>query len=83
MNEEEVAANFSFLTVEEAEGKDLGLIRKQRKIAESSMMDGISNKVFVWGLNDRHQLGNSQSDTKVVYMSMLIVNYFSIPTYTK
>ncbi len=66
MNEEEVAANFSFLTMEEVEGKgEVGLIRSQRKMAEGSLIDGHSNEVFVWGLNDRHQLGNAQSDTKV------------------
>ena len=66
MNEEEAAANFSFLSVEEMEGgKDVGLIRRQRKMAEGSLMDSNSNKVFVWGLNDRHQLGSSQLDNKV------------------
>ena len=59
-----MAASFSFLTVEEAE-KEVGLIRKQRRIAEGMPMDGHSNKVFVWGLNDHHQLGTAQSDAKV------------------
>lgn len=63
MNEEEVAANFSFLSIEEVEGRDVGLIRRQRKMAEG---DSNSCKVFVWGLNDRHQLGNPQSDNKVM-----------------
>lgn len=65
MNEEEAAANFSFLSVEDMDGKDGGLIRKQRKMAEGSLMDSVSCKVFVWGLNDRQQLGSSQSDSKV------------------
>lgn len=65
MNEEEAAANFSFLSVEEVEGRDVGLIRRQRKMAEGSLMDNNSSKVFVWGLNDRHQLGSSHSDSKV------------------
>ena len=65
MNEEEVAANFSFLSVEDVEGKDMGLIRKRRKMAEGSLMDSVSCKVFVWGLNDRHQLDSSQPDSKV------------------
>ena len=60
MNEEEAAANFSFLSVEEVENKDVGLIRRQRKIAEGSLMDVNTAKVFVWGLNDRHQLGGVQ-----------------------
>lgn len=65
MNEEEVAANFSFLSVEDMDGKDVGLIRKQRKMAEGSLMDSVSCKVFVWGLNDRQQLGSSQPESKV------------------
>lgn len=65
MNEEEVAANFSFLSVEEVEGKDVGLIRRQRRMAEGSLMDSVSCKVFVWGLNDRQQLGSSQQENKV------------------
>lgn len=65
MNEEEAAANFSFLSVEEAEWKDVGFIRKQRKMAEGSLLDSHSCKVFVWGLNDKHQLGSAQSEGKV------------------
>jgi E3 ubiquitin-protein ligase HERC2 len=64
MNEEEAAANFSFLSVEEVEGKDVGLIRKQRRMAEG-LMDSVSCKVFAWGLNDRQQLGSSQTENKV------------------
>ena len=64
MNEEEAAASFSFLSVEEADGRDGGLIRRQRRMAEGSL-DGNACKVFVWGLNDRHQLGSSQSENKV------------------
>ena len=63
MNEDEVAANFSFLTVEDVP-KESGLIRSQRKKAESAQ-DSHANKVFVWGLNDRTQLGSSISETKV------------------
>ena len=65
MNEEEAAASFSFLSVEEVEGKEVGLIRRQRKIDESLLGDGNPFKVFVWGLNDKHQLGCVQSDNKV------------------
>jgi len=64
MNEEEVAASFSLLSVEEAEGKEVGLIRRQRKIDETQG-DGSPFKVYVWGLNDKHQLGCLQSDSKV------------------
>lgn len=72
MNEEEAAANFSFLSVEEVESKDVGLIRRQRKIAEGSLMDSNSTKVFVWGLNDRHQLGGGiQLDSKVSWIVLL------------
>ena len=66
MNEDEVAASFSFLTVDETEAKEPGLVRKQRKKAEGSL-DSHSNKVFVWGLNDRSQLGSGNSDSKVGY----------------
>ena len=65
MNEEEVAASFSLLSVEEAEGKEVGLIRRQRKIDESQQGDCSPFRVFVWGLNDKHQLGCLQSDIKV------------------
>ena len=63
MNEDEVAANFTFLTFEDA-SKDTSLVRKQRKKTESSL-DSHANKVFVWGLNDRTQLGSGVSETKV------------------
>ena len=43
--------------------QDAGLVRRQRRKAES--LDMHSNKVFVWGLNDRMQLGSSLSETKV------------------
>jgi len=63
MNEDEVAASFSFLTVED-NSKDTSLVRRHRRKAESAL-DIHSNKVFVWGLNDRMQLGSGLSDTKV------------------
>ncbi len=65
MNEEEAAASFSFLSVEEVEGKEVGLIRRQRKIDENQFSDGNPFRVFVWGLNDKHQLGCVHSDSKV------------------
>ena len=43
--------------------QDAGLVRRQRRKAES--LDMHSNKVFVWGLNDRMQLGSGLSETKV------------------
>ena len=64
MNEDEVAANFSFLTVDESESKESGLVRKTRRKTEGGT-DSHSNKVFVWGLNDRSQLGSGNSDSKV------------------
>ncbi len=64
MNEDEVAASFSFLTVDESESKESGLVRKQRKKTEGGT-DSHSNKVFVWGLNDRSQLGSGNSESKV------------------
>ena len=63
MNEDELAANFSFLTVEEAQN-DSGVVRRQRKKTEASQ-EGHANLVFVWGLNDRVQLGGGGSDPKV------------------
>ena len=69
MNEEEAAANFSFLTMEEVEGREVGLIRRQRKIDESLIGDSSPYKVFVWGLNDRHQLSYTQADVKDVKVS--------------
>ena len=62
MNEDEVAANFSFLTVEEESGREAGVLRQQQKKAEQAL-DGC--KVFVWGLNDRSQLGTGMVETKV------------------
>ncbi len=63
MNEDEVAANFSFLTVEEGQ-KDSGVVRSQRMKTESGA-DQHANKVFMWGLNDRTQLGSGVAETKV------------------
>ena len=63
MNEDEVAANFSFLAMDETSAKDLGLVRKHHSKAEGAL--DTHNKVFVWGLNDRGQLGSEISETKV------------------
>ena len=63
MNEDEVAANFSFLAMDETTAKDSGLVRKHRSKAEGTM--DTHNKVFVWGLNDRGQLGSEIGDSKV------------------
>ncbi len=63
MNEDEVAASFSFLTVEE-EQKDNGFVRSHRKKTETPV-DRHANKVFIWGLNDRTQLGSGVPETKV------------------
>ena len=62
MNEDEVAANFSFLAMDEST-KDAGLVRKHRSKAEGVV--DTHNKVFVWGLNDRGQLGSELTDSKV------------------
>ena len=64
MNEDEVAASFSFLTVEEESGREAGVLRQQQKKAELPV-DGSAYKVYVWGLNDRSQLGSGIADTKV------------------
>ena len=63
MNEDEVAANFSFLAMDETTAKDSGLVRKHRSKAEGAM--DTHNKVFVWGLNDHGQLGSELQDSKV------------------
>ena len=63
MTEEEVAANFSFLTVDELMD-DPGQIKHHRK--KPDFLDGQSSKVFVWGLNDCHQLGGGITDQKVI-----------------
>lgn len=63
MNEDEVAANFSFLAMDESSAKDSGLVRKHRSKAEGAI--DTHNKVFVWGLNDRGQLGSEIPDSKV------------------
>ena len=63
MNEDEVAANFSFLAMDETTDKDAGLVRKHRSKAEGTL--DTRNKVFVWGLNDRGQLGSEIADSKV------------------
>lgn len=60
-----MAANFSFLTVDELmdDTSGGGQIRPQRKKTE--FLDGQISKVFVWGLNDYHQLGGVIIDSKV------------------
>lgn len=73
MNEDEVAANFSFLAMDESSSKDSGLVRKHRSKAEGAL--DTHNKVFVWGLNDRGQLGSEISETKVRYCRKVVVRY--------
>lgn len=63
MNEDEVAANFSFLAMDETSAKDSGLVRKHRSKTEGAT--DTHNKVFVWGLNDRGQLGSEIPESKV------------------
>ena len=84
MNEDEVAANFSFLAMDETTSKDSGLVRKHRSKAEGVV--DTHNKVFVWGLNDRGQLGSELPDSKVRSMACCVryctlswpSNFFSI-----
>ena len=64
MTEEEVAANFSFLTVDEIM-EDSGQMKPHRK--KHDFLDGQISKVFVWGLNDCHQLGGGLAESKVQY----------------
>ena len=64
MTEDEAAASFSFLTVDESI-EDQGFVRNQRKRIGSARGDSQSSKVFVWGLNDYHQLGTGLSESKV------------------
>ena len=68
MTEEELVANFSFMTVDEVMD-DGNHIRHHRKKPE--FVDGQTNKVFVWGLNDFHQLGGGIPDNKVCSHKLL------------
>ena len=45
MNEDEVAANFSFLTVEDIRSRDPGFVRQQRRKEHVGGVDAHSNKV--------------------------------------
>jgi E3 ubiquitin-protein ligase HERC2 len=63
MNEDEIAATFSFLTVEDV-ARDTGLVRQRRK-KDLDAADVHTNKAFVWGLNDRAQLGSEVEEAKV------------------
>ena len=60
MTDEELAASFSFLTVDDFMS-DRSCTMKRSDI----LPDSHSNKVFVWGLNDIQQLGSGLSETKV------------------
>ena len=80
MNEDEIAATFSFLAVDENAARQSGLVRKHR--SKSERLDSHSNKVFVWGLNDSGQLGSSIGETKVCTCIQLIYN-LGHPKYLK
>ncbi|ESO89418.1 hypothetical protein LOTGIDRAFT_218809 [Lottia gigantea] len=57
-DDEEAAANFSFLASDKEEEEERGGVtgRKKSKVLVSSNKD-IQTHVFVWGLNDKDQLG--------------------------
>lgn len=71
MTDKEVAANFSFLTVDDALDDETTGIYTRRRV-ELSSTDTHGNKVFVWGLNDMRQLGTEISEAKVYFQ----YNYF-------
>lgn len=73
MTDKEVAANFSFLTVDDALDDETTGIYTRRRV-ELSSTDTHGNKVFVWGLNDMRQLGTEISEAKVYFQ----YNYFYI-----
>lgn len=64
MTDKEVAANFSFLTVDDALDDDTNNVYSRRRLDLLST-DTHGNKVFVWGLNDMRQLGTELSEAKV------------------
>ena len=59
MTDEEIAASFPFLTVEELTD-DVRMMKRKPEIYDSQ-----GNKVFVWGYNDCGQLGSTPSEAKV------------------
>lgn len=71
MTDKEVAANFSFLTVDDALDDETTGIYTRRRV-ELSSTDTHGSKVFVWGLNDMRQLGTEISEAKVYFQ----YNYF-------
>ena len=71
MTDKEVAANFSFLTVDDALDDETTGIYTRRRV-ELSSTDTHGSKVFVWGLNDIRQLGTEISEAKVYFQ----YNYF-------
>ena len=73
MNEDEVAANFSFLTFNDAV-PETGIVRRQHR-KRMDTLDSHGNKVFVWGLNDRTQLGSGISETKVRTYTCTCITY--------
>lgn len=75
MTEEEVAANFSFLTMDDALCDDSNTIQLHRRRADLAMPENQGNKVFVWGLNDVHQLGSGVSEVKVRRDNTMLVKF--------
>lgn len=66
MTDKEVAANFSFLTVDDAVDEDSNSLYHKKK--DLPIIDTHGNKVFVWGLNDVHQLGTGPIEGKVSHV---------------
>ena len=67
MTDKEVAANFSFLTVDDALDDDTSNAYSRRRLDLLST-DTHGSKVFVWGLNDMRQLGTELSEAKVCFI---------------
>lgn len=63
MTDEEMAATFSFLTVDDLSSDKTNSFQNRKRTDIISELH--SNKVFVWGLNDIQQLGSGLTETKV------------------
>lgn len=76
----DVTGNFSFLTVEDSFNDEANNLCHKRRNTASAVTNG--SKVFVWGLNDMHQLGNDLTDRKVCANNFVCITDSCLCKYT-
>ena len=64
--EEDLAANFSFLASDKEEDDERPTLQNTRKKIRSVGSKDIQTHVFVWGLNDKDQLGGPKGSKVLI-----------------